>query len=51
MFFTKNENGLAAIEYGIIAGFFTGIITTVYANTFFDLGIPVSKIIAALNGM
>jgi Flp pilus assembly pilin Flp len=48
MSFFNNENGVTAVEYGLLAGFWMAIISTVYATAAASLNTVMGIIFSAL---
>ncbi len=49
MSFMKNENGATAIEYGVLTGFWFGLIITAYVLVYTSIGVSMSTIVDALS--
>ncbi len=48
MSFFNNEDGVTAVEYGLLAGFWMAIISTVYVTAAISLNTMIDVIILAL---
>ena len=48
MSFIREETGAGAVEYGLFAGFWTGLILTVYLASFVSLGTCMNTINSVL---
>ena len=48
MSFINDESGATAVEYGLLSGFWFGVIITAYAMVFSSMRIPIQNIIDAM---